>query len=282
VLVPRTKPIPKKDREIAARLKEFREMWKCSRPQLAAHIGVEPAVIVRIEAGRVPLKYGVARKIFSYLPINPYWAATGKGLCKGYVVLPEEKDLNLPPNSIFSDVFFSILSPSLQNENKDFQEDMILRFGRGKMLAALVKKAFRDVPDAHAGNLQRGLDNFIADFLKKNPENDSRKLLKRQAWYVNAEQFFKFPNAELPPPDPNQNLTEAEIVDIHTNVKYELPVLLERAKKVSSASGKKSELAFFLRVPLASVSRWLSGEREPGGEITLRLLKWVEQQERQK
>jgi hypothetical protein len=32
---------------------------------------------------------------------------------------------------------------------------------------------------------------------------------------------------------------------------------------------------------LASVSRWLSGEREPGGEIALLMLKWVELQERQ-
>jgi len=276
--VPRTKPIPKKDREIAARIKEFREKWKCSRPQLAAHIGVESAVIVRIEAGRVPLKYGIARKIFSYLPINPYWAATGNGLCKGYVVLPEEKDLNVPSNSVFSDVFFSLLLPSFQDQNEDFQEAMILRFGRGKMLAAMVKKAFRDAPDGHAGNLQRVLDKFIEDFLKNHPENDPKKLLRRQAWYINAEQFFKFPNAEQPYSDQN-NLTKAESVGINSEVKSQLPVLLERVRKVSSASGKKTELANFLSVPLASVSRWLSGEREPGGEITLRLLKWVEQQE---
>ena len=276
--MPRTKPIPKKDREIAARIKEFREKWKCSRPQLAAHIGVESAVIVRIEAGRVPLKYGIARKIFSYLPINPYWAATGNGLCKGYVVLPEEKDLNVPSNSVFSDVFFSLLLPSFQDQNEDFQEAMILRFGRGKMLAAMVKKAFRDAPDGHAGNLQRVLDKFIEDFLKNHPENDPKKLLRRQAWYINAEQFFKFPNAEQPYSDQN-NLTKAESVGINSEVKSQLPVLLERVRKVSSASGKKTELANFLSVPLASVSRWLSGEREPGGEITLRLLKWVEQQE---
>jgi transcriptional regulator with XRE-family HTH domain len=81
----------------------------------------------------------------------------------------------------------------------------------------------------------------------------------------------------------NKNdLTEAESVVINSDVKSPLPAFLERMNKASSATGKKSELAKFLGAPLASVSRWLSGEREPGGEITLKMLHWVEQQERQK
>jgi transcriptional regulator with XRE-family HTH domain len=78
------------------------------------------------------------------------------------------------------------------------------------------------------------------------------------------------------------DLTKAESAANNSDVKSPLPAFLERMKKASSATGKKSELAKFLGAPLASVSRWLSGEREPGGEITLKMLKWVEQQERQK
>jgi outer membrane biogenesis lipoprotein LolB len=71
-------------------------------------------------------------------------------------------------------------------------------------------------------------------------------------------------------------------------VKAQLPHLLKRLALATKESGRMSELADFLgmatgkRVPLASVSRWLSGKREPGGEITLQLLHWVEHQERQK
>jgi DNA-binding transcriptional regulator YiaG len=79
-----------------------------------------------------------------------------------------------------------------------------------------------------------------------------------------------------------KDLTDTETIATTSDVKAQLPKLLERLKKASSASGKKSELANFLGVPLASVSRWLSGEREPGGEITLKMFHWVEQQERQK
>lgn len=72
-----------------------------------------------------------------------------------------------------------------------------------------------------------------------------------------------------------------------TRLEKQLPSLLERLRKATAETGKKSELADFLKrvtkanVPLASVSRWLSGEREPGGEMTLLLLRWVELQERQ-
>ena len=65
-------------------------------------------------------------------------------------------------------------------------------------------------------------------------------------------------------------------------MKSQMPSLLERLRKATAAPGKKTELAEALRpkVPLASVSRWLSGEREPGGEVTLQLLHWVDRQER--
>jgi len=83
-------------------------------------------------------------------------------------------------------------------------------------------------------------------------------------------------------------LTDSETSFKHMeNVKLQLPNLLKRLNRATKETGKMSALAEFLgravgyRVPLASVSRWLSGKREPGGEITLLMLKWVERQERQ-
>ena len=62
-------------------------------------------------------------------------------------------------------------------------------------------------------------------------------------------------------------------------VKDQLPDLIDRLRKATSEYGMKSRLAESFGVPLASISQWLSGEREPGGETTLRLLNWVESQE---
>jgi transcriptional regulator with XRE-family HTH domain len=79
--------------------------------------------------------------------------------------------------------------------------------------------------------------------------------------------------------NPVDNVSES---DNNTGVKLTLPDLLERLKKATEERGKKSELAKFLDVRLVQVSQWLSGDREPGGKITLQMLQWVEQQERQK
>jgi hypothetical protein len=62
-------------------------------------------------------------------------------------------------------------------------------------------------------------------------------------------------------------------------VKSQLDNLLADVNRLTKEPGMKTKLADFLGAPLTSVSRWLSGEREPGGETTLRLLQWVGQQE---
>jgi DNA-binding transcriptional regulator YiaG len=61
-----------------------------------------------------------------------------------------------------------------------------------------------------------------------------------------------------------------------------LPELIERLNRATKPRGKKTELAGFLGVPLKRVSEWLSSDIEPGGKTTLKMLQWVEQQERQK
>ena len=58
-----------------------------------------------------------------------------------------------------------------------------------------------------------------------------------------------------------------------------LASLLARVNRITSARGKKSELARFLGEPRQRVNDWLSGARAPGGEITLQLLEWVQAEE---
>lgn len=73
-------------------------------------------------------------------------------------------------------------------------------------------------------------------------------------------------------------------VDVSVNmpaVKSQLDNVLASFDRLIKQPGMKTELADFLGAPLASVSRWLSGKREPGREITLKMLRWVEYQERQ-
>ena len=77
-------------------------------------------------------------------------------------------------------------------------------------------------------------------------------------------------------------LTSISLKSKEWGVKSEVKKLIERVKRKASARGAKLQLARALGVAPARISEWLSGEKEPGGEYTLKLLHWVEQQERQK
>lgn len=74
-------------------------------------------------------------------------------------------------------------------------------------------------------------------------------------------------------------LTKITVSGNTTEVKSQMDVLKARLNKATKGRGEKAELARFMKLPLANISQWLSGKREPGGENTLRLLRWVEQQE---
>jgi len=77
-----------------------------------------------------------------------------------------------------------------------------------------------------------------------------------------------------------QSLTNVTAEGYKESVQAVIPKLIERLIKATKERGKKAELARWLGVPMPRITEWLSGKREPGGETTLRLLLWVEQQER--
>jgi len=60
-----------------------------------------------------------------------------------------------------------------------------------------------------------------------------------------------------------------------------LAELRRTLKTITAGYGGKANLARFLGVPGSSVSAWIAGTKEPGGETTLKLLNWIEQQKGQ-
>ena len=55
--------------------------------------------------------------------------------------------------------------------------------------------------------------------------------------------------------------------------------LLARVKAATAEIGMKSALAEYLNVPPQRVSEWLSGKYEPGAEVALQMLEWVQARE---
>lgn len=74
-------------------------------------------------------------------------------------------------------------------------------------------------------------------------------------------------------------LTSSSLKSNNADVQSEIQKLMERVKRKSSMPGAKADLARKLGVAPARISEWLSGAKEPGGDYTLRLLRWVSQQE---
>jgi hypothetical protein len=58
-----------------------------------------------------------------------------------------------------------------------------------------------------------------------------------------------------------------------------LEKLFARVRRLTVERGAKGDLAEAIHVELPRLSEWLRGEYEPGGEVTLSILEWVEEQE---
>jgi transcriptional regulator with XRE-family HTH domain len=85
---------------------------------------------------------------------------------------------------------------------------------------------------------------------------------------------------ELPGAGSETNeLTQGSVIRKFEGVKNEMQNLIGMIRQLTAAPGSKAKLAQFLGVPQARVSEWLAGRYQPGGQITLRLLRWVEQAE---
>jgi transcriptional regulator with XRE-family HTH domain len=86
---------------------------------------------------------------------------------------------------------------------------------------------------------------------------------------------------ELPVPQNSlqglkKDLTMITLMGNNECVKSEVQNLINRVKRKAAKPGAKAELARLLGVKPPRISEWLSGAKAPGGEYTLKLLRWVE------
>jgi DNA-binding transcriptional regulator YiaG len=92
------------------------------------------------------------------------------------------------------------------------------------------------------------------------------------------EAYFNVAYPEIEKSQLTDTSLKSRTVDVNIQTLDELRTIL-RAR--TAEKGGMARLAESLGVQQARVSEWLSGKKEPGGKTTLRLLQWVEQQERQ-
>ena len=251
--------------------------------------------IASIEVCRVPLKWRNFRKVYDVYPINPRWLATGVGARRLSLAIPEAFDKKLKRSELFSRVYRRDLSPVMDNQlaermeqeirsalasaDRDLQQHPPLVEFRARQLVRLTRllplaMSMLKHPDFVNASIE------LVQLLVGMAQDQGRHATKEEvgctyeAFLAIAERLPLGVTAEA---DRTRIwLTDTETSDLLAgNVKAQLPSLLEQLRKATAEPGKKTALAKFLRAPLASVSRWLSEKREPGGETVLQMQAWL-------
>lgn len=272
------------DRAIAKRVRRVRFANQITQAAFAKAINESIDRIASIEYERTPLTVGLADEICITFDVNLAWLASGKGNMKPFIGRIEDISYEIDASELLSKTFNDdIQKRLLEKYYADFDYNL---FG-----GDAIHTGFGALPEGEAA--EKYLLRFVQDLncsFAELPHAGKEKMLSlmvrifakfSKEWQYGRRDFPGWPDE-----DTENDLTEAETSEKMLPVKVSLQNLLERLHLATKETGKMSELADFLgkatgnKVPLASVSRWLSGKREPGGQITLALLDWVEQQER--
>lgn len=279
-----------REREIGIRLKGFREGIKHSQSSFAELIGLTRDQLASVEYGRTPLKYSIAWKIRQSFGLSIDWLWGGDTAPDD---LSEDRELPHPEShgidktALLTDVlkdFYKLSDDHLAPENPSRKvrriqidpQELSHRWFCGMVLHHDVDFWIASIPDGYTADFRDKIRQLAVTYLKALPQ-DSRDLVNARFDALLWEKM----RADVAKKKPDGKgwgkieLTHTETAPISGDVQAQLPELLDRVKKATSATGKKTELAGVLKAPLASVSRWLSGEREPGGEIALKMDAWA-------
>jgi hypothetical protein len=234
----------------------------------------------------MPLKYSVAAKLLRVFNINPSWLADGNGRISIGVNIPTLKESDIPKEALFSEVFANYLKHIVSKQIAAIQSSPAYKYGEhlyssdpsGRLAAEelLITEIRSWIGTVRGANLNKLVNNIRFAALGLLDESG----IDAEPAATVKHRLAEMEKARARLEKRRTYLTEAASDDRTAEVKLLLPNLLKRLNEHTSEPGKKSELAEFLGAPLASVSRWLSGDREPGGEVTLKMLHWVQLQER--
>jgi DNA-binding transcriptional regulator YiaG len=281
------------EQNICSRVKQFRELIRWSQPDFAKAIGITRDQLANIEYRRSPVRYPLGVTICQVFDISGQWLAIGEGNMHGgcpalWVVDFEPKDHK---SELFSEVYSK--NPAVFKDDDRKEIEPVSKPTPGFNPEAFLMRSVYDwyhenrfSSEQMAENFARVLAMFANDMLK---QLRWKGRVTNPRWEPGTFPFIpKNPLDKIP--DNVEQLHQQQIrrltIDVNARttgiVSPALPKLIERLKRATEARGRKTELAAWLKVPRQSVTDWLSNRQEPGGETTLQLLHWVEQQERKK
>jgi transcriptional regulator with XRE-family HTH domain len=271
--------------DFGSRLRWVRKKHDLTLEKLARRLGVTRSYLSKLEAG----KSDNPSELLTSMICQTY-CVRRDWLLRGHGQPFEAEYLNLAARS-GEVIGFQIPHPATIEERAKelglFIAALMMAGGQSSpdfLLAALIEVLSNPLPlPSVTIEVSRLLAEQLRFCLKTNPSADSAPPAVRSIQSILAEGTIARNSYDRLLQDAlaeNNMLTGVAALVTMPPVKSQLKTLLERVNGLISKGGKQTELADFLGATPASVSRWLSGKREPGGETTLRLLKWVELQER--
>ena len=282
--MPRRNPLSEQELAICRRVRDFRLATKLSRVAFGSKAGLDATLLASYEHGRARLNYAAAWKILCAFHLNPQWLATGEGRSWLSIPIRSPEELTVTPRAPFSQIYEDHLASEVAQFTKEWEskpppEPLRLqvndagprsRLALEASLIGAVKRWILCVPDSKLTELVNDLYLRGTKLIRAYPADPVEEWEKRAEAMERTRAEEESRKRLL--------LTDVTVTDNVSPVKSTMANLLDRLNKATSQRGMKSKLAKVMGVPLSNVSQWLSGEREPGGETTLRLLQWVERQ----
>jgi len=288
--------MPERERAICRRLKEFRSASGLSQAEFARISGLGLSVYASYEYERPQLNYPAAWRILKNWPrLNPVWLVgeNAPRLEIKFVVYPTPAETGLGPRTAFSEVFDKLLRKIIADSRPAFGanqsnpfligDDANGRVAAKEAFAEIVGAWLPQIPDGHLNEfLNLIFNDGRARFSKVKQSKPKRifEVAREMEAIENKHRLAYLGNFAAG--TLKKEFDTVSILGNNVDVKAKLPALIKRLNEATKERGTKTALAKFIGVPLPKISQWLSGEHEPGGETTLRLLQWVEQQECQK
>ena len=280
------------ERETGARVKTVRESIRWSQSAFAGQLGITKDQLASVEYGRTPLRYDIAWRLRQTFGISLRWLEAGFSFPDAFELdgLPTPAATGLPVRALLSEVvrkFQSTAAPApkvIRPQAKEAPElvtEAMYRASSEALLKARIEEWIARLPDGRVPCFTEQIsavgEALVVSFPKE-PVGVVQRRREEIMWQrmrvTNARKMLDAAALQ------KKMLTGAAISGTMPSVKSQVDNLVVTLNRLTGKRGKKTELARFLGAPLASVSRWLSGDRVPGADTTLSMLTWVKQQER--
>jgi DNA-binding transcriptional regulator YiaG len=243
-------------------------------------------LLASVEYGRNPLRYWLADRLCEKFDVCQQWLAIGEEPLKGYVGLPPETGLEIAHRELFSVAYERRIGHMVRQQIQDtesLKRSIAAQAGGADKLLEdrlynLALCWFGRIPVHLYDEYFRELMAASSDFFKRN-----RHRFSTGTW----------PPPALGPASATQHPLvnkSQEGLDMYCEVRdkesVQTPIeslddLMKRVREKTSIRGARAGLARELNVSRQAVDQWLSGETCPAAEITIRLVNWVKQPNRQ-